>query len=333
LKRAPGAACPTQIIERIQGFIMQQLCKDRVVVITGAGRGLGREYALEFARQGAKVVVNDLGGAGDGSGSASGPAFEVVAEIEAMGGQAVASFDDVADWNGAKNMIDTAVRVFGGLDVLVNNAGILRDRTLVNMTEQEWDSVIRVHMRGTFAPSRHAAAYWREESKAGRQRVARLINTSSSSGLYCNPGQANYGAAKAGIAAMSVIAARELDRYGVTVNAIYPTALSRLTEDILGGGRRPDLSAGAAPGFDPLDPGNVAPLVAWLGSVESSGITGRVFGVRGSRITVAEGWHAGPRIEKEGRWQAGELGNRIPELVRQAAVNAETSGEIPANAA
>lgn len=307
---------------------MQQLCKNRVVVVTGAGRGLGREYALEFARQGAKVVVNDLGGKGDGSGAASGPALDVVAEIEALGGEAVANFDDVADWQGAKNMIDTAISVFGGLDVLVNNAGILRDRTLVNMSEEDWDSVIRVHMRGTFAPSRHAAAYWREEAKAGRERVARLINTSSSSGLYCNPGQANYGAAKAGIAAMSVIAARELERYGVTVNAIYPTAMSRLTEDIFAK-RRDEFSAGAAPGFDPLDAGNVAPLVAWLGSSASSGITGRVFGVRGGRITVAEGWHAGPRIEKDGRWDAAELGALIPGLVEQAAPNALTSGEIP----
>jgi len=308
---------------------MQQLCKDRIVVITGAGRGIGREYALEFARQGARVVVNDLGGRGDGSGAASGPAQEVVAEIEAMGGQAVANFDDVADWAGAERMIRTAIDTFGGLDVLVNNAGILRDRTLANMTEDDWDSVIRVHMRGTFAPARHAAAYWRDESKAGRPRVARLINTSSSSGLYCNAGQSNYGAAKAGIAAMSVIAARELERYGVTVNAIYPTAMSRLTEDIFAK-RGAEFTAGAPAGFDPLDAGNIAPLVAWLGSVESGEVTGRVFGVRGGRITVAEGWHAGPRIEKAGRWEAAELGAQIPALVRQAAKNADTSGEIPA---
>ena len=311
---------------------MQQICKNRVVVITGAGRGLGREYALEFARQGAKVIVNDLGGKGDGSGSASGPALDVVAEIEALGGEAVANFDDVADWAGAKNMIDTAISIYGGLDVLVNNAGILRDRTLANMSEDDWDSVIRVHMRGTFAPSRHAAAYWRDEAKAGRARVARLINTSSSSGLYCNPGQANYGAAKAGIAAMSVIAARELERYGVTVNAIYPTAMSRLTEDIFAT-RRDEFAAGASAGFDPLDPSNVAPLVAWLGSDASSGVTGRVFGVRGGRITVAEGWSAGPRIEKEGRWDASELGALIPGMVQQAAPNALTSGEIPATVA
>ncbi|HYP85820.1 SDR family oxidoreductase [Variovorax sp.] len=310
---------------------MNPICKDRVVVITGAGRGLGREYALEFARQGAKVVVNDFGGRGDGVGSGtSGPANEVVEEIRALGGQAVANSDDVADWQGAQRLVDTAIEAFGALDVLVNNAGILRDRTLVNMEEEDWDSVIRVHMRGTFAPSRHAAAYWRAESKAGRQRDARIINTSSSSGLYCNAGQSNYGAAKAGIAAMSVIAARELDRYGVTVNAIYPTAASRLTDDIFATGKWAAMRAESlAKGFDPLAPDNVAPLVAWLGSAESAEITGRVFGARGGRITVAEGWHAGPRIEKEGRWSAQELGALIPDLVKQAAPNALTTGEIP----
>lgn len=308
---------------------MQKQCEGRIVVITGAGRGLGRQYALEFARQGAKVVVNDLGSARDGNGGATGPAEEVVAEIRAFGGVAVANTDDVADWEGARRLIDTAIREFGGLDVLVNNAGILRDKTLANMEEQDWDAVIRVHLRGTFAPARHAAAYWRDESKAGRPRVARMINTSSSSGLYCNPGQSNYGAAKAGITSMSVIASRELERYGVTVNVIYPTAMSRLTEDIFA----KKLGAGAvkaAGEFDPLDAANVAPLIAWLGSTESSGITGRVFGVRGGRITVAEGWRAGPRIEKEGRWHTEKLGALIPDLVRRAAPNALTTGEIPA---
>ena len=310
---------------------MQQHCKDRVVIVTGAGRGLGRAYALEFARQGAKVVVNDLGGQGDGTGAASGPAQAVVEEIKTMGGQAIANLDDVADWNGAKRMVDSAIEAFGGLDVLVNNAGILRDRTLVNMEEDDWDAVIRVHLRGTFAPSRHAAAYWRNESKAGRQRVARIVNTSSSSGLYGNPGQSNYGAAKAGIAAMSVIAARELERYGVTVNAIYPTAASRLTDDIFATGKwaamRSETMASA--GYDPLDPDHVAPLLAWLASEASSAVTGRVFGARGGRITVAEGWHAGPQIEKAGRWTVEELDARLPALVRQAAANALTSGEIP----
>ncbi|MCZ4313963.1 SDR family oxidoreductase [Comamonadaceae bacterium G21597-S1] len=308
---------------------MQKLCTERVVVITGAGRGLGREYALEFARQGAKVVVNDLGARADGSGADQGPAHDVVNEIRAMGGQAVVNTDDVADWDGARRMIQTAISEFGGLDVLVNNAGNLRDRTLVNMEPEDWDAVIRVHLRGTFAPSRHAAVYWRDESKAGRSRAARLINTSSSSGLFCNAGQSNYGAAKAGIAAMTVIVSRELERYGVTANAIYPAAVSRLTEELFTrkyGGANND----AGGGLDALAAANVAPLIAWLGSEQSSGITGRVFGVRGGRITVAEGWHSGPRIEKEGRWQAEELGALIPDLVRRAAPNANTSGEIPA---
>ena len=307
---------------------MSQICKDRVVIITGAGRGIGREYALEFARQGAKVVVNDLGSQGDGSGAATGPAQEVVAEIQALGGEALANTDDVADWEGAKRMVDAAVATFGGLDVVVNNAGILRDRTLVSMTAEDLDAVIRVHLRGTFAPSHHAAAYWRNESKAGRQRVARLINTSSSSGLYCNAGQSNYGAAKAGVASLTVIASRELDRYGVTVNAIYPTAMSRLTAEVFTK-RSARFAADAVTGFDPLDAANVAPLVAWLGSVDSGEITGRVFGVLGGRITVAEGWRGGPQIEKQGRWEAEELGSRIPDLVRKAAANALTNGEIP----
>lgn len=304
---------------------MDQLCKNRVVVITGAGRGIGREYALEFARQGAKVVVNDLGAKPDGSGAADGPANEVVAEIRALGGQAVANGDDIADFDGAGRLIQTAIETFGGLDVLVNNAGILRDKLLVNMDIEDWDAVIRVHLRGTFAPMRHAAAYWRDESKAGRQRAARVINTASSSGLYGIPGQTNYGAAKAGIANMSIVAARELERYGITVNAIYPTAMSRLTEDLF----KSKGMVAQAGAFDPFDASNVAPLIVWLGSEQSAGITGRVFGVRGGSITVAEGWHAGPRVDKGGRWAVAELGAVIPDLVKRAAPNAEISGEIP----
>ena len=313
---------------------MAGLCEGRVAIVTGGGRGIGREYCLMLAAEGAKVVVNDLGGSRDGSGADIGPAHDVVAEIKAAGGEAVANGADVSNWDQAKAMIDQAVQTFGKLDVLINNAGILRDRTLANMSEDDWDSVIRVHMRGTFAPSRHAAAYWRDEAKAGRPRVARLINTSSSSGIYCNPGQANYGAAKAGIAAMSVIAARELERYGVTVNAIYPTAMSRLTEDIFSADKWVAIrEQGAAAGFDPLDATNIAPLVVWLGSEASNGISGRVFGMRGGRITVAEGWHAGPRAEKQGRWEMTELDATIPELVRQAAANADTAGEIPKSVA
>lgn len=309
---------------------MSKLCDGRIIIITGAGRGIGREHALEFARQGAKVVVNDLGAAPDGAGADAAPAQAVVDEIVALGGEAVANDDDISDWDGAQRLVNTAIERFGGLDVLVNNAGILRDRTLVNMSIEEWDAVIRVHLRGTFAPLRHAAAYWRDEAKAGRQREARVINTTSSSGLYGIVGQTNYGAAKAGIVNMTIVAAWELQRYGVTVNAIYPTAMSRLTEDFFKRkgveAQRPDPEGGT---FDPLHAGNVAPLVAWLGSVESAAVTGRVFGVQGGSIAVAEGWHAGPCIEKEGRWLAGELGSRIPQLVASAAPNALLSGEIP----
>ncbi len=307
---------------------MKGICEGRVVIVTGGGRGVGRGHALEFARQGAKVVVNDLGARPDGSGAEEGPAHAVVEEIRKAGGTAVANTDDVADWDGAGNLVQQAIREFGGLDVLVNNAGNLRDRTLVNMTLDDWDAVIRVHLRGTFAPTKHAIAYWRDEAKAGRARAARVINTSSSTGLFGNMGQANYGAAKAGIATFTIIAAMELQRYGVTVNGIYPTGLSRLTEEVFRAHGMTD------PSRDPklvqaLDAENVAPLVVWLGSEQSSGITGRMFGVRGGRITVAEGWRAGPIAEKDGRWDPAELGSVVPDLVARAAPNALQSGEIP----
>ena len=289
----------------------------RVVIVTGAGRGIGRAHALTFAESGAKVVVNDLGASPDGTCNEEGPAQSVVNEIRAMGGHAIANTDDVADWDGAKRMIDEAISEFGRLDVLVNNAAILRDRMLVNMDVDDWDAVVRVHLRGTFVPMRHATAYWRDESKAGRQPVARVINTSSSAGLFGNIGQTCYGAAKAGIAQMSVIAADELGRYGVTVNTIYPSGATRHTEQLLKSGRL-KVQVNAVDGFDPMSPANVAPLVVWLGSEQSSGVTGRVFGSRGGRITVAEGWIAGPNVEKPGRWEVGELGMMIPDLVNRA---------------
>jgi NAD(P)-dependent dehydrogenase (short-subunit alcohol dehydrogenase family) len=299
------------------------ICDGRIVVITGAGRGIGREHALEFASQGARIVVNDLGAEVDGSGSSAGPAGEVVDEIRGMGGEAVANGDDVSDYEGAGRLIQTAVDTFGGLDVLVNNAGILRDRMLVNMTIEEWDAVIRVHLRGTFAPTRHAVEYWRNRSKAGETNDARVINTTSPSGIYGNVGQTNYGAAKAGIASFTVIAAMELGRYGVTVNAIAPAALTRMTEN-LGMG---DASAATKPEeFDPLDPGNIAPLVVWLGSSESAAITGRVFNVMGGNISVAEGWVAGPGADKDDRWDPAELGAVVPGLVEKAAPNANMGG-------
>src|SRR4051812_12361769 len=243
---------------------MSGICEGRVVIITGAGRGIGRGHALEFARQGAKVVVNDLGAEVDGSGGSTGPAGDVVDEIRAMGGDAVANGDDVSDWEGAQRLINTAVETFGRLDVLVNNAGILRDRMLVNMTVDEWDAVIKVHLRGTFAPSRWAAAYWRERTKAGGTNDAPTINTPPSSGIYGNAGQTNYGSAKAGIAAFTIIAAMELGRYGVTVNAIAPGALTRMTA-----GLNPDREAPEPGEFNARDPENVAPLVVWLASPEA----------------------------------------------------------------
>lgn len=296
---------------------------ERVVVVTGAGRGIGRGYALEFARQGAHVVVNDLGGSADGSGNAEGPAAQVVEEITALGGQAVASTDDVADEAGARQLISTAVARFGRLDVLVNNAGILRDRTVANMSFDEWDSVIRVHMRGTFGPTHFAVRHWRELSKAGQSVDARIINTTSSSGLYCNPGQANYGAAKAGIAAFTIITAREVARYGIKVNAIYPTAMSRLTESVFAGRVSTNDD-----GFDPYDAENIAPAVVWLAGPEAAHITGRVFGLRGGRITVAEGWHAGPSVDKDARWTLEELDSVLPDLVASATENAGQDGRV-----
>ncbi len=295
------------------------------MVVTGAGRGIGREHALEFARQGAHVVVNDVGAEVDGSGGSIGPASEVVTAIEALGGRAVVNGDDISTDDGAKRLIDTAVEAFGGLDVVVNNAGILRDRMLVNMTFDEWDAVIRVHLRGTFATSHHAANYWRDRSKAGDDVAGRIINTSSPSGIYGNVGQTNYGAAKAGIASFTIIAAMELARYGVTVNAIAPVAATRMTIPLQAGGA-PTVADGE---WSPGDPGNIAPLVVWLGSREAAGVTGRVFNVRGDRISVAEGWHAGEAVEAGRRWDPVELGEIIPGLVERAQPNADMSGRLP----
>jgi len=283
----------------------------KVVIVTGAGRGIGRGHAIEFARQGAKVVVNDVGGSVEGSGSDLSPAQEVVEEIKGMGGEAVANADSVSDWEGAQRLINTAVETFGDLNVLVNNAGILRDRMLVNMTEEEWDAVINVHLKGTFAPTRWAAAYWREKVKAGE-----TVDTSSTSGIFGNPGQTNYGAAKAGIASFTIIAARELGRYGVTVNAIAPAALTRMTENLGMGARAREVKPDE---FNRMSADNIAPLVVWLASDQSKEITGRVFLVSGGRIAVAEGWNPGPSQDKGDRWDPAELGDVVPKLVAQAA--------------
>ena len=264
-----------------------RMCEGRVCIVTGAGRGLGREYSLSLAAHGAKVVVNDLGGDRDGTGADAGPAQEVVDEITAAGGEAAANTDDVSSWDGAASLVQQAIDTFGGLDVLVNNAGILRDRMLFSMTEDEWDSVIRVHLKGTFAPSHHAAVYWRERSKAGEAVDARLVNTTSVSGLYANVGQTNYGAAKAGIAAFTQIAAQELARYGVTVNAIGPGALTRLTGDLE---MTDELRRNFAPTW-------VAPVITWLASPDSADVTGQVIEASGLVLAVAEGWHRGPSTE------------------------------------
>ena len=287
------------------------LCAGRVVVVTGAARGLGRAHALAFAAAGAAVVVNDYGVALDGTGADTGPAQQIVDEIVAAGGQAVANADDVADWAGAQRLVSTAIEQFGRLDVLVNNAGFLRDRMLANLDEEEWDAVIRVHLKGHFAPTRHAAAYWRAESKAGRQPDARVINTSSGAGLFGSVGQGNYTAAKAGIAALSIVAAAEFARYGVTVNAIAPAARTRMTEQAFAEA----MAAPAPGGFDAMAPENVSPLVVWLGSAESARVTGRVFEVEGGKITVAEGWRHGPSIDKGGQWAPAELGPVVRDLL------------------
>jgi NAD(P)-dependent dehydrogenase (short-subunit alcohol dehydrogenase family) len=298
------------------GETQGRLCEGRVAIVTGAGRGIGRGHALELARQGAHVVVNDLGGSVTGEGADKGPAQEVVGEIEAAGGVAVANTDDVADWNGAKNMVDQAVEVFGRLDVLVNNAGILRDRMLFNMSEEEWDSVIRVHLKGTFAPMRWAAAYWRAEHKAEQPVDARIINTSSTSGLFANPGQTNYGAAKSGIASMTQIAAKELARHGITANAVAPGARTRMTENLMGAAGR---AAAAEGDWDSRAADNIAPLVTWLASAESAGVTGQVFLVGGGRIALATTWGRGPGVDKGARWDPAELGGVVPDLVSQSA--------------
>jgi NAD(P)-dependent dehydrogenase (short-subunit alcohol dehydrogenase family) len=265
-----------------------RLCDGRVCIVTGAGRGLGREYALMLADEGAKVIVNDLGGGRDGFGADVGPAQQVVEEIRARGGTAVANTDDISSWDGAERLVRQAVGTFGGLDVLINNAGILRDRMLFSMSEEDWDAVIRVHLKGTFAPSRFAAAYWRERAKSGERNDARIINTTSVAGLYANPGQTNYGTAKAGIAAFTQIAAQELAKYGVTVNAVAPGALTRLTEDL---GLPDDM-------VKRFDARWVAPVVTWLASSQSGDVTGQVIEASGLVFAVAEGWRRGPSVSE-----------------------------------
>ncbi|OBJ82880.1 SDR family oxidoreductase [Mycobacterium asiaticum] len=293
------------------------LVDGRVVIVTGAGRGIGRAHALAFAAEGARVVVNDIGVGLDGSAGES-PAQQVVDEIIAAGGEAVANGDDVADWTGAQNLIDTAVDTFGGLDVLVNNAGFIRDRMLANTSESEWDAVIRVHLKGHFATLRHAAGYWRRQIKSGTvgpdELNARIINTSSGAGLQGSVGQGNYSAAKAGIAALTLVGAAELGRYGITVNAIAPAARTRMTEAVFA----ETMAAPQDGGFDAMAPENVSPLVVWLGSIESREVTGKVFEVEAGLIRVAEGWAHGPQIDKGARWDPAELGPVVTDLLAKS---------------
>ncbi|MDI9972021.1 SDR family oxidoreductase [Rhodococcus sp. IEGM 1307] len=295
---------------------MSGVVDGRVVIVTGAGRGIGRAHALAFAAEGAKVVVNDIGAGIDGSATGESPAERVVAEIVAAGGEAVVNGDDVADWAGAENLITTAIGTYGRLDVLVNNAGFLRDRMLVGMSEQEWDAVVRVHLKGHFATLRHAAAYWRAEAKAGNPVDARIVNTSSGAGLQGSIGQGNYAAAKAGIAEMTIQAAAELKNYGVTVNAIAPAARTRMT--VGAGGAMAEAMAAPEEGFDAMAPENISPLVVWLGSTESKDVTGRVFEVEGGKITVAEGWRHGPTQDKGARWEPKEIGPVVADLLAKA---------------
>jgi NAD(P)-dependent dehydrogenase (short-subunit alcohol dehydrogenase family) len=300
---------------------MGGICEGRVVIVTGAGRGIGRGHALEFARQGAKVVVNDVGAELDGTGSSDGPAGEVVDAIRAMGGEAIANGDDVSDFDAAGRMVQSAIDAFGGLDVLVNNAGVVRDRMLVSMSEAEWDAVIRVHLKGTFAPMHHAANYWRERAKSGEQNAARIVNTSSGAGLFGSVGQGNYSAAKAGIATLSLVAAAELARYGITCNAIAPVARTRMTEDTFADMMRPP-----AEGFDAKAPDNVAPLVVWLASAEAGDVTGQVFEVDGGKICVATGWQRGPEVDRGARWEPDEIGATVRDLLTKATPNVPVYG-------
>jgi len=285
----------------------------RVAIITGAGRGIGREHALLFAAEGAKIVVNDLGSAADGTGDDRTPAEQVADEIRGMGGEAIANADNVAEWEGGQRLIASAIEAFGDLHILVNNAGILRDRVIINMSEAEWDAVIAVHLKGHFVPTRFAAVYWRERAKAGHDVKASVINTSSTSGLFSNPGQSNYGAAKSGIATFTEIAAKELIRYGVRVNAIAPAARTRLTLATPGVGDQ--IQPPAEPGrFDVWSPANISPLVAWL-ATEGCTATGKVFYVQGGRVAVFQPWTIVEQVEKDDRWTIAELAEAIPKLL------------------
>jgi NAD(P)-dependent dehydrogenase (short-subunit alcohol dehydrogenase family) len=293
------------------------ICDGRVVIVTGAGRGIGRAHALALGAAGARVVVNDLGVQSDGTGAVvtAGPAAEVVAEIRAAGGEAIDNTDDITDWAGSKRLVDAAIGAFGRLDAVVNNAGFTRDRMFVNASEDEWDAVLRVHLRGHFCTARHASAYWRDAKKRGEAVDARIINTTSGAGLQGSIGQAAYSAAKGGIASLTLVQAAELARYGVTANAIAPAARTRMTEAVFAATmKKPEEGA-----FDAMDPANISPLIVWLASSASAHVTGRVFDIAGGKIILEDGWRDGPSVDKGGRWEPAELGSAVDALLRDAA--------------
>ena len=288
------------------------ICDGRVVIITGAGRGLGRQHALAFAAEGAKVVVNDVGASLQGDGNDMSPAQEVVDLIRANGGEAITNGDDIADWDGAGRLVQSAIDTFGGLDTVVTNAGIVRDRMFVNMSVDEWDAVIRVHLRGTFCPVKHAVDYWRAESKAGRPREGRVVTTSSGAGLHGSIAQTNYSAAKAGIATFTINIAAELGRIGVNANSIAPSARSRMTEEAFA-----EMMAKPDTGFDAMDPANISPLVVWLGSGDCN-VSGRIFECAGGLISLADGWQIGAEFDKGAKWDPAEIGSVVDDLVKAA---------------
>ena len=307
------------------------LLEGKVAIVTGSGRGIGREEALLMAKHGAKVVVNDLGAHFDGTGApTASPAQEVVSEIKKNGGEAIANGESVSDFKAAKRILECAIDTFGKCNIIVNNAGILRDRMIFNMGEEDWDSVVAVHLKGTFAMSRHASEYWREEHKKGNILNGRIINTSSDAGLLGNVGQSNYGACKAAVAAMAIIIGQEMKKYGVTANAIAPVARTRLTVDatpstaaLMGGNVKPGE-------FDVFSPANIAPLVAWLASDEAAGVNGQVFRVGGRSVWPMKGWHSATRIKnpKEAAWDPSELGKVVKAELAKGITAPEGMGDV-----
>ena len=286
------------------------ICEGRTVIITGAARGLGRAYALAFGAEGANVVVNDIGTSLHGEGRDTSAADAVVAEIVAAGGKAIANYEDITDWDAAKRIVDAAVAAFGDLHVVVNNAGIVRDRMFVSATLEEWDATMHVHLRGHFCLSRHAVDYWRAKQKAGTNPDARIINTSSGAGLQGSIAQAAYSTAKGGIASLTLVQAAELGRYGITANALAPSARTRMTEQAFA-----EKMATEGQSFDVMDPANIAPTVVWLGSAESADVTGCVFELEGGKIMLEDGWREGPAVDKGAKWEPAEVGGAVEQLL------------------